>query len=81
MRQLKYPCVFEKIPKVESAGGIKEPDLEKINQLKPDLIIISGRQQDYQEQLKAIAPTIYLAVDAKILGINETKYRNVRHYF
>jgi iron complex transport system substrate-binding protein len=36
---------------------------EKINQLKPDLIIISGRQQDYQEQLKAIAPTIYLAVD------------------
>ena len=30
------------------------------------MIIISGRQQDYQEQLKAIAPTIYLAVDAKI---------------
>ena len=29
------------------------------------MIIISGRQQDYQEQLKAIAPTIYLAVDAK----------------
>ncbi|EFG21185.1 siderophore ABC transporter substrate-binding protein [Enterococcus faecalis] len=59
------PAYLEKYKKVESAGGIKEPDLEKINQLKPDLIIISGRQQDYQEQLKAIAPTIYLAVDAK----------------
>lgn len=51
--------------KVESAGGIKEPDLEKINELQPDLIIISGRQQDYQEKLSKIAPTMYLAVDAK----------------
>lgn len=51
--------------KVESAGGIKEPDLEKINQLKPDMIIISGRQQDFQDKLSKIAPTIYLSVDAK----------------
>lgn len=51
--------------KVESAGGIKEPDLEKINELQPDLIIISGRQQDYQEKLSKIAPTMYLEVDAK----------------
>ncbi|GGC91812.1 siderophore ABC transporter substrate-binding protein [Enterococcus wangshanyuanii] len=51
--------------KVESAGGIKEPDLEKINQIKPDLIIISGRQQDFQDKLEKIAPTIYLSVDAK----------------
>ncbi|MGX7263527.1 siderophore ABC transporter substrate-binding protein [Enterococcus crotali] len=51
--------------KVESAGGIKEPDLEKINQLKPDMIIISGRQKDFQDKLEKIAPTIYLSVDAK----------------
>lgn len=51
--------------KVESAGGIKEPDLEKINELQPDLIIISGRQKDYQEKLSKIAPTMYLAVDTK----------------
>ena len=50
---------------VESAGGIKEPDLEKINQLQPDLIIISGRQSDYKEELAKIAPTLYLAVDTK----------------
>lgn len=49
---------------VESAGGIKEPDLEKINELQPDLIIISGRQKDFKEDLSAIAPTLYLSVDA-----------------
>lgn len=49
---------------VESAGGIKEPDLEKINELQPELIIISGRQQDFKEDLSNIAPTIYLSVDA-----------------
>lgn len=59
------PKYLDKYTKVESAGGIKEPDLEKINQLKPDLIIISGRQQDFQDKLSKIAPTIYLAVDAK----------------
>lgn len=48
---------------VESAGGIKEPDLEKINAIKPDLIIISGRQSDSRDDLEAIAPTLYLAVD------------------
>lgn len=59
------PAYLDAYKKVESAGGIKEPDLEKINQLKPDLIIISGRQQDFQEKLNKIAPTIYLSVDAK----------------
>lgn len=46
-----------------SVGGLKEPDLEKINELQPDLIIISGRQKDFQEELANIAPTMYLAVD------------------
>ncbi|MDT2754090.1 siderophore ABC transporter substrate-binding protein [Enterococcus pseudoavium] len=57
------PTYLKEYKKVESAGGIKEPDLEKINQMKPDLIIISGRQSDFLEQLQAIAPTMYLAVD------------------
>lgn len=57
------PAYLKTYKNVDSAGGIKEPDLEKINQMKPDLIIISGRQRDFLEQLNAIAPTIYLAVD------------------
>ncbi|PTO35464.1 siderophore ABC transporter substrate-binding protein [Enterococcus mundtii] len=59
------PAYLEKYQEIESAGGIKEPDLEKINEMQPDLIIISGRQSDYQEQLSQIAPTLYLAMDAE----------------
>lgn len=59
------PAYLEKYQEVESAGGIKEPDLEKINEMQPDLIIISGRQSDYKEQLNQIAPTLYLAMDAE----------------
>lgn len=58
------PDYLAKYKEVDSAGGLKEPDLEKINQMQPDLIIISGRQSDYQEELSKIAPTLYLAVDA-----------------
>lgn len=49
--------------KVESAGGIKEPDMEKVNSLKPDLIIIAGRQEKMKEEFKKIAPTLYMEMD------------------
>ncbi|WP_139491988.1 siderophore ABC transporter substrate-binding protein [Brevibacillus dissolubilis] len=51
--------------KYENAGGIKEPDFEKLNSLQPDLIIISGRQQESYEELSKIAPTVFMAVDTK----------------
>lgn len=57
------PDYLKSYASVDSAGGIKEPDLEKINQIQPDLIIISGRQRDFQKDLEAIAPTIFLSVD------------------
>ena len=37
--------------------------MEKIFELTPDLIIISGRQADYYEELSKIAPTIHLGVN------------------
>lgn len=49
--------------KYANVGSLKEPDFEKINALDPDLIIISGRQQDAYEELTKIAPTIFLGVD------------------
>ncbi|WP_203362860.1 siderophore ABC transporter substrate-binding protein [Bacillus sp. REN10] len=49
--------------KYENLGGLKEPDFEKIHAMKPDLIIISGRQADMYDQFAEIAPTIYLGVD------------------
>lgn len=49
--------------KYENVGSLKEPDFEKINELAPDLIVISGRQMDLYDQFAEIAPTVYLAVD------------------
>ena len=45
-----------------SVGSLKEPNMEKVFELTPDLIIISGRQADYYEELSKIAPTIHLGV-------------------
>lgn len=60
-------------------GSLKEFDLEKVNAAEPDLIIIEGRQESYYEDLKKIAPVLYLGTvnndifasaenNAKILG-------------
>lgn len=51
--------------KYKSVGSIKEPNMEKIFEIKPDLIIISGRQSKYYEEMNKIAPTIYLNIDSK----------------
>ena len=49
--------------KYENVGSLTEPDMEKVYELKPDLIIMSGRLESYYEELNKIAPTIYLGVD------------------
>ncbi|CAH0141492.1 siderophore ABC transporter substrate-binding protein [Peribacillus sp. YIM B13472] len=47
----------------ENAGGLKEPDFEKINEIAPDLILISGRQSEAYKELSKIAPTVFVGVD------------------
>jgi iron complex transport system substrate-binding protein len=63
--QTNLPTYLKKYEdaKYKNAGGIKEPDFEGINEMAPDLIIISGRQQDSYEELNEIAPTIFMGVD------------------
>lgn len=63
--QANIPAYLSKYEdkKYENVGSLKEPDFEKINSIKPDLIIISGRQQDAYEELNKIAPTVFLGVD------------------
>ena len=46
-----------------NAGGIKEPDMETIYEFEPDLIIISGRQEAFYEELNKIAPTWDTSMD------------------
>lgn len=46
--------------KYQNAGNLFEPNFEKLYELKPDLIIVSGRTAAKIEELRKIAPTIYL---------------------
>ncbi|WP_061320620.1 siderophore ABC transporter substrate-binding protein [Clostridium botulinum] len=41
-------------------GTLFEPNLEKLNEIKPDVIFISARQSKAYEELNKIAPTIHL---------------------
>ncbi|MEF2246830.1 siderophore ABC transporter substrate-binding protein [Paenibacillus sp. IITD108] len=63
--QSSVPGYLEKYKdsKYVNAGALKEPDMETIHGMKPDLIIISGRQSDYYKELSEIAPTIFMGVD------------------
>lgn len=54
---------------VANVGGMKAPDLEKLAEIKPDLIIITGRQGASYEALAKIAPTVNL-------GTNSANYLN-----
>lgn len=47
----------------ENVGSLKEPDFEKIAEIDPDLIIISGRQSTLYDQLEELGPTIYVDID------------------
>lgn len=47
----------------QNVGSLKEPDFEKLAQIDPDLIVISGRQSALYDQLSELAPTVYLGVD------------------
>jgi iron complex transport system substrate-binding protein len=51
-----------KVGRIESVGGINNPDIEKILQLKPDLIISDSNLQGIYKQLSYIAPTVVLNI-------------------
>lgn len=53
----------------QNIGTLKEPDFEGIYAMKPELIIISGRQIDLYDDLSEIAPTIFM-------GVDQTDYMN-----
>ncbi len=57
-----WPTYFgeEKLAGIKEVGVLTEPDLEAINELKPDLILGSKfRQEKFYDELAAIAPTVF----------------------
>ncbi|EAK0979970.1 siderophore ABC transporter substrate-binding protein [Campylobacter lari] len=59
------PKYLDSFKNVENVGGVQEPNFETIYKLKPDLIIVSGRQAKNFKSFEEIAPTLYLPVDTK----------------
>ncbi|MHC5309552.1 siderophore ABC transporter substrate-binding protein [Myroides sp. LJL116] len=58
-----YLQEYSKDASIVDVGGIKDPNLEKVNELDPEIIIISGRQAPLYDELSQIAPTINLEID------------------
>lgn len=46
-------------PEIADVGSIHEPNLERINELEPDLIIIGTRLVEMHDKLSDIAPVLY----------------------
>lgn len=64
-KDTSLPAHLEKYASDEykSVGGLKEPLLEDIAEMDPDVIFISGRQSAYYEELKEIAPVVFVGTD------------------
>ncbi|MBP2622690.1 siderophore ABC transporter substrate-binding protein [Streptococcus oricebi] len=53
------PAYLKDLPKsIKNVGTMKEPDLDAIEELQPDLIIASPRTAEYLSKFKEITPTI-----------------------
>lgn len=52
---------------VSNVGGIMSPDFDSLRGLKPNLILISGRQSKHYDTLNTIAPTVFVGTDSKDL--------------
>ncbi len=65
--------------KYANVGTLFEPNYEKLNEIKPDVIFISGRQSKVYKELNKIAPTIQLNVeDGKYMESVKGNLRKVR---
>ncbi len=66
MPKKTLPAYLKNLPSsIKNVGSMKEPDLEAIAALKPDLIIAFGRTAQYVKKLKEIAPTVLFQTDNK----------------
>lgn len=63
MRMPAYLSEFQTGEQYANVGTLPEPAFEKINELNPDLIIASGRQERVLDRLKGIAPVLLLKPD------------------
>lgn len=58
-----YPHIAADLQGVHGMDG-QAPNLEQLTEWKPDLIVISGQNESFYEQLNKIAPTVQVAFNA-----------------
>ena len=54
---------------ITNVGNLKEVNLEKVAELEPDLIILSGRTQGQMDEFKKLHQLFILKQVAKIIGV------------
>ncbi|MEL6319165.1 MAG: iron-siderophore ABC transporter substrate-binding protein [Cyanobacteria bacterium J06626_14] len=59
------PYLAAQVNTIESVGDFSQPDLERIVQLQPDLIIMADFQEKIYAQLSQIAPTVAIKMEAQ----------------
>lgn len=74
---------FKDDASIADVGTVVEVNLEKINELQPDLIIIGGRLADFYDDLSAIAPVMYPIVinTTDFMGAFETVLNDLARVF
>ncbi len=60
-----YLSDFRSDADIADVGSVIEPDFEAISGLRPDLILISTRQERFYDELSEIAPTVFIGTDSK----------------
>lgn len=73
---IEYLQEYMNTDKVANIGTIKEPDMEAVMSVEPDIIFIGGRLAGVYDELGEIAPVVYLSID-KELGLYESTKNNV----
>ncbi|MGO1520166.1 MAG: siderophore ABC transporter substrate-binding protein [Sphingobacterium sp.] len=61
----EYLKEFTAIEDIVDVGTLKEANLEKVNEVEPDLIIIGSRLTENYDEFTKVAPTINLSVDSE----------------
>lgn len=84
-----YPHIADELKGVHGMDG-QAPNLERLAELKPDVIIISGQNEKFYEQLSKIAPTVQVAFNAdwrvthkqlaEIVGKTKEAEQNLQDY-
>lgn len=84
-----YPHIADELQGVRGMDG-QAPNLEQLSEWKPDLIIISGQNEKFYDQLSKIAPTVQVAFNAdwrvthlqlaEIVGKTKEAEKNLQDY-